>query len=460
MATSARGRLRLLARVRGAFTLRETVDEAAMIAELSEGADFRGPSLWALVLAIVVASVGLNVNSTAVIIGAMLISPLMGPIMGAGLALGINDTSLLRRSVRNLAVAASVSVLTSAIYFWLSPLSDAQSELLARTRPTIYDVLIALAGGSAGVIASTRRVNRGNVLPGVAIATALMPPLCTAGYGLAQGEPAYFFGALYLFLINSVFICLATLGVVRLLGFHRVADLDPAHAQRIRIIITAATIVTVVPSIYVAWQVVRDTRYESAARRYVAENFIFPDRTVVNTVVKHGRDSSTIETTLLGRPLSPDVVDQLEQRLTAYGLASTRLVIRQPDEAAMAPEQLGQVVRAGILEDLYTRNEAALAGRDSRIRVLEGEIVRIRGMEGPMREATQELATLYPTLQSLMLGMARSASANGSAVDSARTVVVTWRQWPSAADRSRVQGFLRTRLHLDSLVVRHVRSGG
>ena len=458
MGARARAGLRFLAKVRGAFTLRETVDEAAMIAELSDGADFRGPSLWALVLAIVVASVGLNVNSTAVIIGAMLISPLMGPIMGAGLALGINDTGLLHRSVRNLAVAAFVSVLTSAAYFWLSPLSDAQSELLARTRPTIYDVLIALAGGSAGVIASTRVVNRGNVLPGVAIATALMPPLCTAGYGLAQGEPGYFFGALYLFLINSVFICLATLGVVRLLGFHRVADLDPAHAKRIRIIITAATIITVVPSIYVAWQVVRDTRYESSARRYVAENFIFPDRTVINTVVKHGRDSSTIETTLLGRPLSPDVVDQLEQRLTAYGLTSTRLVIRQPDEVAMAPEQLGQVVRAGILEDLYTRNEAALAGRDSRIRVLEGEIVRIRGMEGPMREATQELATLYPTLQSLMLGMARSASANGSAVDSARTVVVTWQRWPSAADRSRVQGFLRTRLRLDSLVVRHIRS--
>lgn len=456
MTANKRGVLRLVAALRGAVTLRGMVDETSMIEELRQGADFRGASLWALVLAIIVASVGLNVNSTAVIIGAMLISPLMGPIMGAGLALGINDTILLRRSVRNVAVAAFLSILTSALYFALSPLGEAQSELLARTRPTIYDVLIALAGGCAGVIASTQRVDRGNVVPGVAIATALMPPLCTAGYGLSQGDASFFFGALYLFLINSVFICLSTLGVVRLLGFQRVADLDPRQASRIRLVITTATIITVVPSIYVAWQVVRETRYESAARRYVAENFDFPDRTVVNTVVTHGRDSSTIETTLLGRPLPDDVVEQLRVRLPAYGLTKTRLSIRQPSEVAMAPEQLGQVVRAGILEDLYTRNQSALEGRDARIRVLESEIVRLRGLEAPMRAATVELATLYPTLRSMLLGMERIVTSPDSARDSAQTAVVTWTRLPTEADRDRVQAFLRTRLGVDSLRVRHV----
>jgi uncharacterized hydrophobic protein (TIGR00271 family) len=452
MTSSKRGLLRLFATFRGVVTLRGMVDEPSMIEELRQGADFRGTSLWALVLAIIVASVGLNVNSTAVIIGAMLISPLMGPIMGAGLGIGINDTVLLRRSVRNVAVAALLSIITSALYFSLSPLGEAQSELLARTRPTIYDVLIALAGGCAGVIASTRRVDRGNVLPGVAIATALMPPLCTAGYGLSQGDAGFFFGALYLFLINCVFICLSTLGVVRLLGFERVADLDPKHASRIRLIITAATILTVVPSSYVAWQVVRETRRESAARRYVAENFDFPDRTVINTVVTHGRDSSTIETTLLGRPLSDDVVDELRARLPEYGLATTRLLIRQPSEGEMAPEQLGEMVRSGILEDLYTRNQTALEGRDARIRLLESEIVRLRGREGPLRAASLELGALYPVLRSLQLGTERLVPSG----DSVQTAVVTWARLPAATDRARVDAFLRARLGVDSLRVRHL----
>jgi len=193
------------------FSLKPETDHDGTIQQVRSDAEFRSGNIWALVFAILIASVGLNVNSTAVIIGAMLISPLMGPIMGAGFGLATNDFTLLRRSLRNLLLATTVALVTSTLYFWISPLADAQSELLARTRPTLYDVLIALFGGGAGVVAVSRKGYKGNVVPGVAIATALMPPLCTAGFGIAQGNVWFFLGALHLYLINALFICLSTL---------------------------------------------------------------------------------------------------------------------------------------------------------------------------------------------------------------------------------------------------------
>ena len=198
--------------------LEEKEDYVAVINQLEKGVVFRGTNLWVLIFAIFVASLGLNVNSTAVIIGAMLISPLMGPIMGLGLGMGINDVALLKKALYNFLVAAGVALATSTLFFTLSPINEAHSEILARTSPNIYDVLIALFGGLAGMLATSSK-NKGNVIPGVAIATALMPPLCTAGYGLATFQFQFFFGAFYLFIINTVFIALATFFVVKFLRF-------------------------------------------------------------------------------------------------------------------------------------------------------------------------------------------------------------------------------------------------
>ena len=193
-------------------------DCQSTIMAIEKGVDFRGINVWTLVFAIFIASIGLNVNSTAVIIGAMLISPLMGPIMGLGLSVGINDFTLLKKSLRNMIIAVVISIVTSTIYFYISPLNDAQSELLSRTTPTIYDVLIALFGGFAGIVAGSSK-EKGTVIPGVAIATALMPPLCTAGFGIATGHLYYFVGAAYLFFINAVMISLSTFLFVRFLKF-------------------------------------------------------------------------------------------------------------------------------------------------------------------------------------------------------------------------------------------------
>ena len=191
------------------YVMQDMEDEKEIVEQITSGVSFKGANLWVLIFAIFIASLGLNVNSTAVIIGAMLISPLMGPIIGMGLATGINDFALLRRAAKNFGIATVISILTATIYFLITPLGEAQSELLARTSPTIYDVLIATFGGAAGILALCTK-GKGNVIPGVAIATALMPPLCTAGYGLATGHFLYFLGAFYLFFINTVFISLST----------------------------------------------------------------------------------------------------------------------------------------------------------------------------------------------------------------------------------------------------------
>lgn len=207
------------------------VSQSEAEASIREGVSFRGTNLVILILAIFIASLGLNTNSTAVIIGAMLISPLMGPIIGIGLGVGIQDFDLLKRALRNLLMATVFSIITSTLFFLISPVGEGHSELLARTSPTIYDVLIGFFGGAAGIVAIGSR-SKGNVIPGVAIATALMPPLCTVGYGLATFQMQYFFGALYLFLINSIFICLATFIGVKLMKYHPAPVTNPARAQK------------------------------------------------------------------------------------------------------------------------------------------------------------------------------------------------------------------------------------
>lgn len=237
------------------LNLQTDTDEGS-IESIKRSVEFKGGNIWALVFAIFIASVGLNVNSTAVIIGAMLISPLMGPITGVGLAIAIYDFELFKKSMRNLSVATFISVLTSTIYFSITPLNEAQSELLARTYPTIYDVLIAFCGGTIGIIAVTRK-EKSNAIPGVAIATALMPPLCTVGYGIAMGNLKFVLGAFYLFFINSFFIGLATVIVVRFLRFKSVNWVDEGLHKRLKSYLIYFSIIVILPSIYMAYNVIQ-----------------------------------------------------------------------------------------------------------------------------------------------------------------------------------------------------------
>jgi uncharacterized hydrophobic protein (TIGR00271 family) len=302
-------------------------EKAKVLDNVVRNTSFRGANLWILACAIVVASVGLNVNSTAVIIGAMLISPLMGPIVGAGFALGTYDFALLKKSGKNLLIATVVSLLVSTMYFLISPFKDAQSELLARTSPNIYDVLIAFFGGLVGVIAITR-AEKGNPIPGVAIATALMPPLCTAGYGLAMGNYAYFLGALYLYTINCFFIGIATFVIVKYLNYPLVNHVNKSKQKQIRNTISMLIILLLVPSIYFAYQMIREKKFRARV-----DNFIKTEFTDKGQMVVHKKlavfPTTKIELAFLSRQFNNREIDSLQNKLAQYKLPNTMLVILQ-----------------------------------------------------------------------------------------------------------------------------------
>ncbi len=318
----------------GRFDLREgSAPQAEVIEEVRKGIDFKGTNLWVLMFAVFIASLGLNVNSTAVIIGAMLVSPLMGPITGIGLSLGINDFEMLKASWRNFLLMVAVSLITSTIYFFISPISTAQSELLARTSPTTYDVLIAFFGGLAGMVAQTRKDKAMTVVSGVAIATALMPPLCTAGFGIATGNFNFFFGALYLFTINAVFIAVATYLVVLFLRYEKKTILDPVQQKKNTRYITLVIILVGVPSILLGAQIVRRTTFEENVDRYVSKVFQF-NRTMIVDYSKefhYEGDLSRVEIRLVGEPLSEDVIDNARAQMDDFGLHKTELIVKQAD---------------------------------------------------------------------------------------------------------------------------------
>ncbi len=370
-------------------------DNLETIKSIEKGVDFRGINVWTLIFAIFVASIGLNVNSTAVIIGAMLISPLMGPIMGLGLSVGIYDFVLLKKSLKNLSIAVVISVITSATYFLISPLDEAQSELLARTTPTIYDVLIALFGGLAGIVAGATK-EKGNAIPGVAIATALMPPLCTAGFGIATGNLYYFLGAFYLFFINAVMISLSTFLIVRFLKFPFKQIVDKDRAYQVRKYIYIIVIITVLPSIYFAYKIIRQTIFIANAKYFVSEEMNFEKTQIINKTYTYGQlDSSTIEIILTGETLEYDEIEQLKSKLILYSLDKTRLIIKQGFED-IENIDINQI-KSGIIEEIYHKNELTLKDKDEKIKLLESELLKYKG-EIQNNEIGDEIFAINPKI--------------------------------------------------------------
>ena len=293
---------------------------------MEENTSIHGSNMWILMLAILIASIGLNVNSTAVIVGAMLISPLMSGILTMGYSLAVGDLKMLRRALASFGVQVAISLIASSVYFWISPLDQATSEMIARTSPTIWDVLIALFGGCAGMIGNTRR-KKGNVIPGVAIATALMPPLCTAGYGLANLQPRFFFGAFYLFFINTLFIALSSALVTALLRVPRHRQMDPRRQKRINCTVAVITVITVVPSILIGAYTVYNSYMERNVDAYLRSAFSFSDSQVVKSSFDTGE--KTISVSLVGTPVSDETLGLLEKELDRYDLAGYTLHVTQ-----------------------------------------------------------------------------------------------------------------------------------
>ena len=421
-------------------------DELETIDYIKKNVEFRGANLWILIFAIFVASVGLNVNSTAVIIGAMLISPLMGPIMGIGLAAGINDFELLKKSMKNLGIAVLISILTSTIYFSFTPLEDAQSELLARTEPTIWDVLIALFGGLAGIVAGSRK-EKSNAIPGVAIATALMPPLCTAGYGLASGNLYYFFGAFYLFFINSVFISLSTYLIVRFMKFPKKEFLDRKREKTVRTYITLFTLITVIPSVYLAYNIVKRTFWEKSVNQFISTEFDLPRSQVIASTLTYHADSSVIEISLIGERIPEEEVMRINKRLDAYNLKNTYLNLKQSGDTGTDMN----ILRSDILKDLYERNEALIQNKDQKIRLLERELSEYSRSSNQVVDLANEAKIHYPNLENFTLNRAIMANLKENRQDTLLLAFAKFRQSPSKQEKERFGEWLKIRTKADTV---------
>ncbi|EON78301.1 putative integral membrane protein [Lunatimonas lonarensis] len=423
-------------------------DELETIDYIRKSVEFKGANLWILIFAIFVASVGLNVNSTAVIIGAMLISPLMGPIMGIGMAAGINDFELLQKSFKNLGIAVVISIITSTIYFSFTPLSDAQSELLARTEPTIWDVLIALFGGLAGIVAGSRK-EKSNAIPGVAIATALMPPLCTAGYGIATGNLYYFLGAFYLFFINSVFISLSTYLIVRFMGFPKKEFMDEKREKTVRNYITIFTILTIVPSIYLAYNIVRRTIWEKAATSFVSSEFDFPRTQVISSSFFYNPDSSVIEVALVGERIDEQMIASLRRRTESSNLKNTHIQIKQSGDSGADMNLL----RSDILKDLYERNEILLQNKDQQIRFLEREIEKYTETSNMTMDLAQEAKVNHQHLNAFAINRAIIANLQQNQVDTILFAYATFSVKPGLPEQNKLKEWLKVRTKADSVAL-------
>ena len=336
------------------------IDTEDAAQRIKSGIWFRGPNVWILAFSIVIASAGLNVNSTAVIIGAMLISPLMGPIIGLGLALGTNDLDLLKLAAKNLLVMVAISLVASTLFFLLSPLELINpTELAARTRPTIYDVLIALFGGLAGILENSRK-ERGTVIAGVAIATALMPPLCTAGYGLSCFRFQYFFGAMYLFIINTVFITLATYVMVKYLRFKTASGIDPVVAKKRNNTITAIIAVVVIPSIISAVGMIKDNNFERNVEAFVRDNRLISRSYIYDYRIynDHGRK---VEISLTGEPMSYDAQTAFFASARTHKIKDSQIVIKE-HSLGMTEGEMNDLVRS-----VYDKTDREMAEKEAQL---------------------------------------------------------------------------------------------
>ena len=422
------------------FDLRKSKENEELTVEsIRHGVVFKGTNLWVLIFAIFIASLGLNVNSTAVIIGAMLISPLMGPIMGFGLAVGISDFELLKQSFKSYLLTTFISVVTSTLYFSLTPLNEVQSELLARTSPTIYDVLIALFGGLAGIIAVSTK-EKGNVIPGAAIATALMPPLCTAGFGLATGNIFYFLGAFYLYFINSVFISFATYLGVRFMHFKRKDFVDKQREKMVRQYIVVLVLLTMCPAFYLTYGIVKTTFYEASANSFIAKEFDFEHTQVISRKISY--DEKEIRVVLVGNELTQPELDKVHNSLKHYKLEDTQLTIVQ----GMNSDNLDMgMLKAQVMEDFYKDSEERLQEQQEEIQHLRKELKNYTTYHQLNKQIVPELKVLYPQVESVSLSQMEVLTVDSMQKDTLIMVLMGLKEEMDAAQMQQMQEWLKTR---------------
>ncbi len=423
--------------------IRYNTDKATTIDSIKGDISFKGHTAWILVCSIFIASIGLNANSPAVVIGAMLISPLMGPILGIGMSVAINDMDTMRRSGINFLLMVLLSVTTAAIYFYFNPLNQDSSELLARTHPDIRDVFIAFFGGLALVIARAKKGTIASVIFGVAIATALMPPLCTAGYGLAKQNWSFLLGAMYLFIINTIFIAFATALVLRILRFPMVKYVNSKKRRSRALIVYALAFLVMLPAIYTFYLVWQESRFMRYANEFVnqeiatyqlSEDTVFMRKL---TILEYDTlDNCMIEVVFMGEESIPDGVirtweSKMKDKDKYPALKNARLRIIQGGEDNHTEEKLKYV------RELYESKRAEIATKDQRIKILEDEVSRLsrgQGFNIPFDDLTKEAEVNYNSIAEM--SFANTLTTDFVTMD---TVAVFLVQWKDSIPRSKIE---------------------
>lgn len=440
----------------GYFDVRaELDDEKTAVEAVMDGVSFKGANIIILILAIFIASLGLNTNSAAVIIGAMLISPLMGPIIGMGFGVGTYDFDLIKRSFRNLAVAAMFSVLASALYFFISPVSEGRSELLARTSPTIYDVLIGFFGGLAGIVALACR-KKGNVIPGVAIATALMPPLCTAGYGLATWQLQYFFGAFYLFLINSIFIGFATTVGVKFLGFKQRTFVHDETKNKVKKYVTYIIVVTLLPSIWLTFSMVRDSYFENSANNFINTEFVFPNTQILNKSVGVKGGRKFIKVTLIGEKLNTDSlqVAMMKKLDENHWLRGAELSIRQGVAIGASNPLDSRAISTSMFNEIYADNQRKIARQAEQIDSLERRMAMETEFERLSPQLAPEIRILFPKIEDIALSRNVFCTVESGKIDTVNLAIVKIGGVMNETDRAKLIKYLEVRSGVKEIKLR------
>ena len=443
------------------LNIRTNTDMQATKESIIADIPFKGHTSWILICSIFIASIGLNANSTAVVIGAMLISPLMGPILGLGFSLATNDIDLLNRSLKNFMVMVGLSVVTAFLFFWIFPLRDESSELLARVKPDIRDVLIAFFGGTALVIARARKGTMASVIFGVAIATALMPPLCTVGFGLAIGNASYALGALYLFLINTIFIAIATFLVIKYLRFPMERYANSARRRTIARIASISGIVVMIPATYTFYGVLQESLFKRDAQAFLretVESYPFDNggiyRKEFATLDYNKGDQSEISVMLLGAASVPEeVITTWRIRLQSYDRLKETLfeVIQSTD--ADDPNSMQYVL------ELYENKKSELSSKEDQIKLLENEIIRLKesmSLTIPFNAVTTELVAAFPEIN--RVGYSARVQTDFSNQDTLPVFEIDYNQTLTAGTKEelnpRIENWLKARLQLDTLLIR------
>jgi uncharacterized hydrophobic protein (TIGR00271 family) len=448
----SRKQLRFFIKLKKYFDLNADSDKENTIVSIKSAVPVNGANIWYLICSALLASIGLDVNSPAIIIGAMLISPLMSPILGIGLGFGIHDKETIGISIREFTIAVVISLITSTIYFLISPLSAATSEVLARTKPTILDVGVAFFGGIAGIVAGSRS-RAANAIPGVAIATALMPPICTAGFGLSHGNLNIFFGAIYLFFINAVFISLSVYLIVRLLKFPLKEYPTRSTQRKMRQIVSTIIALITIPSVIIFYGIIMEVRTNARISNFINTKIASDSVNVIRWSYLEKGDSVTVKILIAGKHLENEKIDSLVKLLPESDLDNISLNIVQVgvvDEQNIREEHIRNFELAKLNEKVEKHSE--------KIEILEGQVIYYTADSVRFSKATAELKTLFPEINNITFQKGLTRSRNDSAITGTLPVfTIEWKGNTQANTKRdnlpRIYSYIKNQFSADSIVI-------